>query len=124
MGRPRTDLTGQTFGRLYVIRPTRAYQGKESLSLCRCECLNEVVVSNNNLRRGLTQSCGCLVKDIVTNDLTGMKFGHLTVIERAGTDKKSHHALWKCECDCGGEKIVPSHGLKTGNVKTCGCRMR
>ena len=32
-------------------------------------------------------------------DLTGMKFGRLTVIERAGKTKQGN-ALWKCKCDC------------------------
>lgn len=32
-------------------------------------------------------------------DLTGMKFGRLTVIERAGS--KNGCAAWKCRCECG-----------------------
>lgn len=40
-------------------------------------------------------------------DLTGMKFGRLTVIERAGKTKQGN-ALWKCKCDCGNETIVRS----------------
>lgn len=34
-------------------------------------------------------------------DLTGMKFGRLTVIERAGRTKQGN-ALWKCKCDVNG----------------------
>ena len=32
-------------------------------------------------------------------DLTGQRFGKLTVIEKSGT--KNGSVLWKCECDCG-----------------------
>lgn len=40
-------------------------------------------------------------------DLTGLKFGKLTVIEQAGHDKYNK-ILWKCKCDCGNETIT--HG--------------
>lgn len=53
-------------------------------------------------------------------DLTGQKFGRLTVVQL--TDTHGGHAYWLCECDCGGTKIVRGSHLKTGNVTTCGCR--
>lgn len=53
-------------------------------------------------------------------DLTGMKFGRLTVIERAGKTKQGN-ALWKCKCDCGNETIVRSTTLRNGESKSCGC---
>ena len=56
-------------------------------------------------------------------DLTGMKFGRLTVIERRGSDK-SGNAMWLCKCDCGNECVVRSNGLKRGNTKSCGCYNR
>lgn len=36
-------------------------------------------------------------------DLTGQRFGRLTVIERAGSDIRKQ-ALWMCVCDCGTKK--------------------
>ena len=39
-------------------------------------------------------------------DLTGQKFGKLTVIERHGIDKHGH-ATWRCKCECGSETVVP-----------------
>ena len=54
------------------------------------------------------------------NDITGKKFGKLTAIQRAGRDKNGKY-LWLCKCDCGGEKIVTSSDLVTGNTKSCGC---
>lgn len=53
-------------------------------------------------------------------DLTGMKFGRLTVIERAGKTKQGN-ALWKCKCDCGNETIVRGTTLRNGESKSCGC---
>ena len=56
------------------------------------------------------------------NDLTGSKFGRLTVIERAANGSKG--SRWRCVCDCGGERIVAASNLRTGSVKSCGCWRR
>ena len=53
-------------------------------------------------------------------DMTGMKFGRLTVIERRGSNK-SGNALWLCKCDCGNEIVVRGADLRNGNTKSCGC---
>lgn len=55
-------------------------------------------------------------------DLTGKKFGRLTVIERCGSDKDSK-PMWKCLCDCGNTAIVRGYCLrrKTKPTKSCGC---
>ena len=53
-------------------------------------------------------------------DLTGQKFGKLTVIERHGIDKHGH-AAWRCKCECGSETVVSSLYLKKGDTKSCGC---
>lgn len=52
-------------------------------------------------------------------DLTGMKFGKLTVVERAENQGKK--TMWRCLCECGNEKIVNGHDLKSGATKSCGC---
>lgn len=51
-------------------------------------------------------------------DLTGKKFGRLTVIER---DKARKGTWWKCVCDCGAEKYAPSVRLTNGQTQSCGC---
>lgn len=54
-------------------------------------------------------------------DLTGQKFGKLTVIEYAGKAKDGH-ALWLCQCDCGSKPVkVPSNSLKLKRTTSCGC---
>lgn len=52
-------------------------------------------------------------------DLTGLRFGKLTVIERCGS--KSGHAIWRCKCDCGGESRTYRGELTQGKAKSCGC---
>ena len=55
-------------------------------------------------------------------DLTGQKFGRLTVIKLVGKYKNGDK-VWKCKCDCGNIKNVSSSNLK-GKTKSCGCLKR
>lgn len=55
-----------------------------------------------------------------TEDLTGKKFGRLTVIGRDGT-YPSGNIRWLCQCDCGGLTHATGHLLKSGTVKGCKC---
>lgn len=52
-------------------------------------------------------------------DLTGKKFGRLTVIKFAHS--KNRKSYWVCKCDCGNETITRSDSLKEGKVKSCSC---
>lgn len=53
-------------------------------------------------------------------DLSGQRFGRLTVIKRA-ENSKDGGARWLCKCDCGNEIIVKAGSLKSGNTQSCGC---
>ena len=52
-------------------------------------------------------------------DLTGQRFGRLTVLERAGRSK--NESLWLCRCDCGNEVVTWSSSLRRGLTRSCGC---
>lgn len=54
-------------------------------------------------------------------DLTGQRFGMLTVICRNGTSSDKQ-ALWECKCDCGKVHFVRGRDLRSGHTKTCGCK--
>lgn len=54
------------------------------------------------------------------HDLTGQKFGRLTVIERA-ENNQNNKVMWRCKCDCGNESLVIGSRLYTGKTKSCGC---
>lgn len=57
-------------------------------------------------------------------DLTGQKFGRLTVVERAEnyiSPKGQPQTQWRCRCDCGNETIVLGCNLKKKSVMSCGC---
>lgn len=57
-----------------------------------------------------------------SEDLTGRRFGHLTVIKMAHLDK-SNKRHWECVCDCGNITYPSTSNLKSGNsyrCKSCG----
>lgn len=54
-------------------------------------------------------------------DLTGCRFGRLTVIKRSEQKKGCRNAVWTCKCDCGNEVDVRSTLLRKGETKSCGC---
>lgn len=55
-------------------------------------------------------------------DLTGQRFGRLTIIKRYGV-ANSGHVTWFCKCDCGNTKVISSNQLHSG-TESCGCLQR
>lgn len=56
-------------------------------------------------------------------DLTGERFGRLTVLKQAGKNK--HRQLqWHCLCDCGSPTIALGFVLRKGEKQSCGCLKR
>lgn len=53
-------------------------------------------------------------------DITGQKFGRLTVLRREGKNS-SEQATWRCLCECGKETVVAGSTLRAGTVVSCGC---
>lgn len=54
-------------------------------------------------------------------DLSGKRFGRLTVCRRSDKKTKSHATYWICKCDCGRGAIVQSNCLVHGITRSCGC---
>lgn len=55
-------------------------------------------------------------------DLTGQKFGRLTVIQRV--PNKKDKVMWLCKCICGTEIVCAGNHLKSGASRSCGCYRR
>ena len=104
----KTDMAGKRFGEWTVI----SYAGNSKWN-CVCSCGKRKAVLGKILRNGQSKSCGC--KNIV--DLTGKKFGYLTVLGRGKQKGK-----WLVKCECGNEKEVFYSCLMQGNTKSCGCK--
>ncbi len=125
-GRNFKDLTNMKFHHLLVIKraPDRISKSGNRTIMWECECdcgnQNHVIVSGFNLRNGRTKSCGCLKSP----DLTGERFGRLTVLCQDGvyTNKDGKkQKQWLCKCDCGKTKTVLGNNLKRGKTLSCGC---
>ena len=58
---------------------------------------------------------------MAVKDLTGQKFGRLTVVKRG--ENYRNHSRWLCKCDCGNPnlRLVQECSLVYGNTKSCGC---
>lgn len=52
-------------------------------------------------------------------DISGQRFGRLTVIKRA--KNRGEATAWLCRCDCGNEKVIRTTSIKEGRTKSCGC---
>lgn len=70
------DLTNQRFGRL-IVTGRAGFEHKQATWKCVCDCGNEKIVMGQNLRRGLTTSCGCYQKErAVEEGAKTVKHGH------------------------------------------------
>ena len=52
-------------------------------------------------------------------DLTGNRYGKLTVLYQVPSVNRN--SSWACKCDCGKQTIVQAPNLKSGSTRTCGC---
>lgn len=132
---PKEDLTGQTFGFLTVKYPTEERNASGSVMwYCQCncnlpDCKGFQKACATELKNRAIISCGAVGKKNLEigqglnfKDLTGQKFGKLTVIKRVENKIFSNGSAvqWLCRCDCGNETIVLASNLTTGNSQSCG----
>jgi hypothetical protein len=54
------EMAGRKFNRLTVLKQQGRDSSRNIMWLCKCDCGNEITVAGCSLRRGFTQSCGCL----------------------------------------------------------------
>jgi hypothetical protein len=62
------------------------------------------------------------VPPTIRNDLTGKKFGRLTVLDFFGRNGRT--ILWQCQCECGATHVTTAGSLVQGLTKSCGCLRR
>jgi hypothetical protein len=67
------------------------------------------------------------VKHPHTPDLTGHRFGRLTVVDFAGVKDngpRKRQSQWNCKCTCGQKTVVTTAKLNYGWTTSCGCWQR
>ena len=124
----KINLEGKKFGRWTVIKDSGKRDSSGNIMWeCRCECGNVSCVKGKSLTSGVSKSCGCLQREIAAEtlkknfeDLTGRKFGELTVL---GLDnsytRKNREYKWICKCSCGKQISVLGGNLRSGNTTRC-----
>ena len=128
--RNNCQLAGLRFGSLTAIRHTGKKKNRYLVWECVCDCGGRVEESTKRLQRGTTVDCGCgcggkaktARKGSIAEDLTGQKFGMLTVLERA--ENVNGKTAWLCRCDCGNTRVAVTSALKSGHTWSCGCKTR
>ena len=120
-----TDLTGYTSGKLTVLGDSGQRSGGSILWRCRCACGGEILLPRSRLLSGSITDCGCVPKKRAghgrAEDLTGQKFGELTVLQRV-TNAPGNHSVWLCQCSCGNTREIMGYRLKNGHTRSCGCQ--
>lgn len=117
---------GDLFGNLKVLRklPTLFHKGYYE---CLCHCGNTCAVHESKLFNGTQIDCGECPEEYLGRkkgyrgkqklNLTGEKFGALTVLYEEPMEKESHY--WHCQCSCGMEITVEQRYLRNGHITSC-----
>lgn len=61
------------------------------------------------------------LRRLTIHDLTGRRFGRLTVVSQNDVRSKSGNVKWNCVCECGDTTVVAGRALLSGGTKSCGC---
>lgn len=88
------DLTGQTFGRLYVERLSHRDKRNKKMYVCTCSCGNSITTLGESLSSGRTKSCGCYGQEqrrasVIKHGLCGTKI-YAQVRNRIRRSRKKH----------------------------------
>ena len=121
------SLIGRKFGRLTPIAEAENSRYGNLKMKCLCDCGKYKNVSANDLRMGMTRSCGCYkieeAKKRLTEDLTNKTFYELTAIKQVEDHigkTGNHRVQWLWRCSCGREIVAMPMNVKRGMQKTCG----
>jgi len=125
------NLTGQRFGLLTVVaRGAEKPDAKWSSARwdVACDCGGKKTVYAGDLKSGSTTSCGCVQKEAMRQigeqkreNLSGRRYGLLTVEGYVEATEKSRDGKWRVVCDCGNVRHVVRASLTLGKTTSCGC---
>lgn len=118
------DISGKKFGRLLAVEYFGNF-GKENRPYwrCICDCGNEAIVKKSFLMRGLTKSCGCLLRENYMN-AKYFKNADGTVRPKLVKDfspqEKRLYSIWKGmkeRCSNTGQKDSKYYSMK--GIRVC-----
>lgn len=99
----KLDLTGQSYGRLTVIKEHSErdtnYKRPQIQWICKCSCGNKILASTRTLREGHKKSCGCLFKNSLNLSNTRIYRIWFGMKDRCNRENNSRYSYY------GGNKI-------------------
>lgn len=111
-------VIGETYNGVKILEDM-GYQNHARHYLCECPiCGNRYHLTAR--RVGVSKMCAECYSKLPPKDITGNRYGQLTVLKYKGRNSKSHQ-LWECKCDCGEIVTVTKSHLTQGVTKSCGC---
>jgi hypothetical protein len=119
------DLAGQKFGRWYVIGSPLCESGKTKW-LVKCECGTEKYVFGGALRKGVSQSCGCLHKELLSKPrktIEGIEHKHCYICKEWKELKafnKSKHTTDGLGAGCAECRRIKLQSYRQLNPDKCG----
>ncbi len=128
MVKEKYNVIGKKYGNLLVleelapnITPNGSRQRKVRV---KCDCGNEYDAYLTSVRKvGKCKTCRDKSRRI---DITGKKYGKLTVISMAEdyvSPSGNRLSRCNCKCDCGNRVVVNMSALVTGTTRSCGCKL-
>jgi hypothetical protein len=114
-----SEYVGKMFGHWLIL----SFVGKiDSIPIVMGKCtkcnITQKELNLYELRRNKSSMCNsCANKRQNAKDLSGQKFGKLTVIKRV--ENKGKRVIWECKCDCGDTVIKDTSELKSINDDKC-----
>ena len=102
MSKPHYTV-GVRFGRLVTLA-----RGPGSTMFCKCDCGVVTNPAANDLRKGLTRSCGCLQREVVSRDNGARKQTH----GMTGTPTYISWAAMKARCLDPGHHAAKNYGAR------------
>ena len=96
------DLSGGRFGRLVVLERAENDAKGRTRWTCLCDCGNSVCTRASLLKRGTTQSCGCLGRELSVK--------RNTVHGEAGSRLHKIWANMKNRCSCKSHRAYENYG--------------
>lgn len=123
MPRHFEDFTGKTINGILIKYPVNESggSGKHKKWVCECpQCHKEYITQSNHIKTNISSVCAECSR-VHREDLSGQKYGHLTVDFMINPGKYKRTKC-SCTCDCGSTGvIVQANHIKDGSIKSCGC---
>ena len=91
---------------------------RNSMYNCVCPICGEKIELRKD-HMNTQKACRICLSKAKMIDMTGRRYGRLTVIKL--DHRIERKAYWECLCDCGNVLVVRNCALTSGNTKSCGC---